>query len=604
MTILQALKGYYDRVTEREPTAIAAPGYSDEKISFAVVIDADGKVVANEDLRDTDGRKPLPLLVPVPASFKRPGKTPKSFFLWDKTAFALGATEGGENELFATSLKQHEAFRRIHLDNLANEQDAGLAALRRFVETWSPDNFSKLTHAAEMLDTNVVFRLNGEAGFIHDRPAAKDIWRKVRASIGADSSQCLVTGEQEPVARLHPAIKNIPGQTMGGSIVSFNLNAFTSYGLEQGDNAPVSETAAFGYTTALNRLLRADSRNRIQLADATTVFWGEAEVGADAEAAEGFFSCLSAPPDDADATAKMRPVMERMEQGRPLDIPELHFKDGTKFYILGLSPNASRLSVRFWEMTTLGGLGRAFHRHFKDLSIEPKPWNAHLPAIKRLLVQTALLGDSDRIPPSLAGELMRAILTERRYPQTLLSQAIIRLRSDRTDKTQTRTALGLRAALIKACITRDFRFNIEKEDVPVNLDRSNMNPGYRLGRLFAVLEGVQSVALPGLNATIRDRFYAAASATPSSVFPILISKSNHHLSNLKKTDKGGLAVWFEREIGEIIGGFPAGEFPRLLKLQDQGRFAIGYYQQGFTKRADTPTEIAAPDTTARPDTDA
>lgn len=355
MTILQALKGYYDRVTERQPAGIPAPGYSEEKISFALVIDTDGNVVANEDLRDMEGRKPLPRLVPVPASFKRPGKTPKSFFLWDKTAFALGATEG-ENEPFAPSLKQHEAFRRTHLDNLTNEQDKGLAALRRFVETWSPDNFSKLAHAAEMLDTNVVFRLNGEAGFIHDRPAAKDIWRKVRASIVANSSQCLVTGEHEPVARLHPAIKNIPGQTMGGSIVSFNLNAFTSYGLEQGDNAPVSETAAFGYTTALNRLLRTDSRNRIQLADATTVFWAEAEDAADAEAAEGFFSFLSAPPDDADATARMRPVMERMEQGRPLDIPELHFKDGTKFYILALSPNASRLSVRFWERTTLGGL--------------------------------------------------------------------------------------------------------------------------------------------------------------------------------------------------------------------------------------------------------
>jgi CRISPR-associated protein Csd1 len=601
MTILQALKGYYDRAAEREPTAIAELGYSDEKISFVLVIDADGKVVADEDWRDTDGRKPQPRLMPVPASFKRPGKTPKSFFLWDKTAFALGVTEGGENQPFAPSLKRHEAFRQIHLDNLANEQDEGLTALRRFVETWSPDNFSKLTHAAEMLDTNIVFRLNGEAGFIHDRPAAKDIWRKVRASIGADSSQCLVTGAQEPVARLHPAIKNIPGQTMGGSIVSFNLNAFTSYGLEQGDNAPVSETAAFAYTTALNRLLRTDSRNRIQLADATTVFWAEAQDAADAEAAEGFFSFLSEPPDDADATTKMRPVMERMEQGRPLDIPELHFKDGTKFYILALSPNASRLSVRFWEMTTLGGLGRAFHRHFEDLLIEPKPWNAQLPAIKRLLIQTAPLGDSDRIPANLAGELMRAILTGRRYPQTLLSQAIIRFRSDRTDKSQTRAALGLRTALIKACLTRDFRFDIEKEDIPVNLDKSNMNPGYRLGRLFAVLEGVQSAALPGLNATIRDRFYAAASATPCSVFPILISKSNHHLSNLKKTDKGGLAIWFEREIGEIIGGFPAGEFPRLLKLQDQGRFAIGYYQQRFTKRADTPAEISALDT---PETDA
>lgn len=590
--ILQALNGAYDRFS-REKLASGKPrvppyGYSYERISYALVLDKAGKLL---DVAVVDGGE---LDVPSDPTITRTSAI-EPMFLWDKTAYVLGFVA----EVKKRTADEHSAFKKRQRDLVGGIDDPGLQALLSFLDAWEPSPANLLRYRDEVIGTNVVFLFDG--GYLHDRPAARDVWQRHLQGKRAEIGPCLIRGEQARIALTHPTLGGVRGaQSSGASIVSFNQPSFTSYGKDQGANAPVSEQAAFAYTTALNDLLRKESRQKVQIGDATTVFWAEAADPVVAQVAEKAFGWLSEPPsleqlDEGETDRLRRMVMDLVAKGRPLESPELNLKKDTRFYILGLAPNAARLSVRLWEATTLGAIGEAFHDHFRDLQIVPQPWN-QLPAIKRLLIQAAPLGDADRIPGNLAGEVMRAILSGRRYPQTLLSQALIRLRSDHSDKNQTRTAIGLRTALVKACLSRDFRFGIEKEDVPVSLDRENTNPGYRLGRLFAVLEGIQSAALPGINATIRDRFYASASATPSSVFPILIAKSNHHLSNLKKAEKAGLAVWFEREIGEIVNGIDRGEFPRALRLQDQGRFAIGYYQQRFTKRADAPAEVKAADT--------
>ena len=397
-----------------------------------------------------------------------------------------------------------------------------------------------------------------------------------------------------PLARLHPSIKGVrDAQSSGAAIVSFNLDAFTSFGKEQGLNAPVSEQAAFAYTTALNHLLRADERNRqrLQIGDATTVFWAEARTPKEepaAEAAEILFAYMAAPPSEEslenEAGAKVRVILEKVAAGRPLKEINPDLDEGTRFFVLGLAPNAARLSVRFWHVDTLGTLARGFRQHWQDLLIEPKPWKA-APEPWRLVRETAAQRKAENIPPNLAGEVMRAILTGGRYPETLFASVVMRCRADRELN-------GMRAAILKACTVRADRTAGRKESISVSLDVDEPNPGYRLGRLFAVLESIQRAALGPVNASIRDRFYGAASATPAAVFPILLRTAGHHLSNVRKSDKAKLAGWFEKEIGGIMEGIGT-TLPRNLPIGDQGRFAIGYYHQRYGRRSDAPPEVAA-----------
>jgi CRISPR-associated protein Csd1 len=472
--------------------------------------------------------------------------------------------------------RDHHAFRDFHRKVLSESDDGALQAVLAFLEQWSPDQFAQppLSGNPDILDANVVFRLDGEQRYVHEHEAAQSIWTRLLDQ-DAERARCLVTGEIGPLARLHPAIKGVQGaQTTGASIVSFNLSAFTSYGNAQGANAPVSKRAAFAYTTALNHLLRysSDNHQRLQIGDTTTVFWAEADNPGEAAVAERLYAMLISPPDDAQESHKVGNVLEQAAQGRPLEEVDPQLHDGTCFYVLGLAPNASRLAVRFWYADTLGELARNLADHYRDLALDPKPWRTR-PAVWRLLYETAAQRDAKNISPNLAGELMRAVITGRPYPRPLLATVVMRMRSDGKIN-------GLRAALCKACLNRDYRLgigNIQKE-VPMSLDPNETAPGYRLGRLFAILEKVQSDAVGNVNAGIADRFYAAASATPASIFAMLLNKAKSHLGAVRRKKGEGLARHLEGQIGEIMDGLDP-ELPRSLPLEEQGRFAVGYYHQ-------------------------
>ena len=391
------------------------------------------------------------------------------------------------------------------------------------------------------------------------------------------------------MARLHPAIKGVNGaQSSGASIVSFNLESFGSYGKVQGENAPVSEQAAFAYTTVLNHLLRRGEHNRqrLQIGDASVVFWAETDDAQEAQAAESLFQLFIDPrSDDLQEAEKLRRVLNDVGQGRPKPLGSFdpRLDKGTRMFVLGLAPNASRLSIRFWQSDTLEVFAQRAAEHERDLRIEPLPWKS-APSAWRLTLATAPSRDgrskAEDVPPQLAGELMRAILTGAHYPRSLLTNVIMRMRADGD-------VSGVRVALCKGVLARDRRLGVKvsNEEIPVSLDLQSLNPGYRLGRLFSVLENVQRSALGGqINATIRDRYYGAASATPASVFPVLLRNSQNHLGRLRK-DKPGLAVTLERDIRDIVDGLSE-RFPRSLRIEDQGRFAIGYYHQTqarFTK---------------------
>ena len=588
---LAALAARYDRMAARGEAPV--PGFAPAQIAFVLVLDRDGTLVAVQDERTGDGKKKRPKVVEAPQAPKRTVGVVSGLF-WDKTSYVLGVTradpeadEARQAKAQARTVKEHEAFKARHAALLDGVDDDGARALLTFLTAWPPETYAGLDYADEMLDQNVAFRLDGDHGLLHDRSVLRTLAAGQAASPDAEIGQCLITGANAPIARLHPSIKGVPGaQSSGASLVSFNASAFTSHGKTQGDNAPTSELAAFGYGTALNHLLstidwrddkgRPHYRNRVQIGDATTVFWVEADA-ADAAEAEALASLFFGSPAAIDGeieaghAAKARDLMVQLEDGRPLRGLNAQL-DGLRIYILGLSPNAARLSVRFWHVGSLGELAGHFQDHWRDMRLEPEPSKGP-PALWRLLLQLAAQGEAKNIPPNLGGEVTRAIITGGRYPRALLTQTLMRIRVDGE-------VSGLRVALLKAVIARDHRkhpADPTKEDAPVSLDPTELNPGYRLGRLFAIMEGAQAQAIQGVNASIRDRFYGSASATPGHVFPLLLRGVQDHLSKIRKT-KPGLAVKYEKALGEVADGLTSA-LPATLDMESQGRFALGYYHQ-------------------------
>ena len=574
MTILQALGNHYERL--RAKGAAPPYGYSNEPVSFVIVLSCQGAAVDVLDVRDLTGRVPRPARRSVPRPAARSVNVAPNF-LWDKTAYALGMTADRRTGAPVSCERgERDAFVELHERLLGNTGDEGLQSFLAFLQCWNRGSYATLPHAVEMLDANVVFRFDGPgAGLLHERAAAQDLWRRHLAGEATAERVCLVTGARSARSRLHPKIKGVSGaQSSGSSLVSFNEPAFRSYGLKQGDNAPVSEQAVFSYTTALNALLDRDSGRRVRIGDTTTVFWAEAVSGeAAASACEDLFAALIEPrlPSDAAEGARLAEALAAFAEGRALSIADPGLDERTRFFVLGLAPNAGRIAVRFWHQDSIGALARRVAEHWRDLRIEPWPWKT-MPAVWQLLLETAAQRKSENVPPALGGALMRAILAGSRYPRSLLAAVVARMRADKNIN-------GARAALCRACLARDHRLGLEEEETPMSLDRDSDNPAYLLGRLFAVYEGAQRAALgPNINATIKDRYFGAASATPASVFPMLERGSAAHLASLRKGDKGGLARWFDLEIDAILAGMSAA-FPRSLRLEEQGRFAIGYHHQ-------------------------
>jgi len=576
MSILESLNRAYERLAERGE---APPyGFSSEKIGFAISLNDDGSPAGPPiDLRQGTGKKLVAPLRAVPQPSKRTsGVAPN--FLWDKSSYVLGVTAGEGKRL----VEEHAAFVERHEKILANSGDAGLRALVAFLKNWVPENFETLGWPEEIKDQNIVFCLESERqqkSFLHDRPAARSLWADLTAGGDRTRAVCLVTGEKAAIARLHPGIKGVwGGQSSGVSLVSYNKDAFESYGHEQGDNAPVSEVAAFGYTAALNKFLETGSENRLQIGDASTVFWADASQAEVTAQAEGtFLAMFTSEPEDEGKPAidesvqakEVRLILEKIRAGQPVRSFAPQLCEGVRFYVLGLAPNAARLSVRFWLENSFDAVAEKYQRFIDETRIDPPPRDG-FPPLWKYLVETAVLGKRENVPPNLAGELMRAILNGTPYPLTLLSNVLLRLRSDGRVN-------ALRIALLKAVLIRNFH---HKEDL-VALDLENTNKGYLLGRLFAFYEQVQTAALgSNINATIKDKYYGAASAQPRKVFRLLDSGSAHHLSKIGKS-KPGYRINLERDIGALLDLMNPGDdpFPASLSSEQQSLFGLGYYHQ-------------------------
>jgi len=572
--ILQALKQYYDRKVDDPESNIAPEGFEWKRIPFLILIDTNGKFINIEDTRE----KLTAQNFLVPRSKSRSGSLSykTTFLLWDHIGYVFGYPHDEKAK------NQHETWiNELNRLPIELKNDEGVIAILKFYDSngiKSVRENSKWTECTRIQSCNITFKLVGEKLPIPCRDSVKSYIRKSttpseKPTGGSEKifRRCLVSGEIDEIVKVHSDTRISKDAK---KLVGFQKNSgYDSYGKEQGFNAPVGKSAEFAYTTALNTLLISSSR--MLIGDAVTLIWSERSTDLEKQIID-FFN--EPPKDDPERGVRaVQSLYKSIEKGA-FSIDE---SNQTMFYVLGLSPNVARISVRFWIVDTVTGMAFKIKRHFDDLKIDHGPKDKDVLSLFRLLVSTAAQGKADNIPPNLAGETMRAILEGLPYPQTLLQAAIRRIRAEHDISYP-------RAALIKACINRSTRFknpNIE-EELKMGLDESNINIGYRLGRLFAVLEKIQQEANPGINATIRDKFYGAASGTPAAVFGNLMRLKNHHLSKLTST---GRRIYFEKLLGTIIAGVDAKiSFPAHLNIEDQGRFAIGYYHQHqdfFTKKA-------------------
>jgi CRISPR-associated protein Csd1 len=576
--ILQELVRYYDRkALDPDPAQrLPSAGLEDKEIPFLIELASNGRVLQLIDTRELVGKKLQARSFLVPLGEKKTSGI-KANLLWDSAAYVVGLDTGRKNN---GDTSPTAAFRaRIEALPDAARADAGVRAVLAALDQADWSVLQAHPAWADISEANLVmtFRLAGDIDLVCQRPAV--IAAAVASTAPGDERQlaCLIDGVPAPVQRLHASIKGVWGaQSSGANIVSFNARAFESYGKteRQGENAPVGQRAAFAYTTALNHLLDKGSRNRVQVGDASTVFWADSASAFDSEFTLADFFGES--KDEPDRGVRAVQALYQAQDSGQLPVGE---RDVT-YFVLGLAPNAARISIRFWLQARFADLAPRILRHFDDLRVVRRFDSDPLaPSLFRLLSSLALQGKLDNVPPRLAGEWMRAILEGQPYPATLLNAAVMRCRAEQE-------VTYLRAAVLKAWLNRDHRRSHPHTENTSNnandnttqhfkerLDVDQTDTPYRLGRLFAVLEHIQRQAMPGINATIRDRYYSAASTTPVAVFTTLLRLKNAHLKKLNE----GQAVWFERLIGEVLA--PLQDFPRQLTLPQQGRFALGYYHQ-------------------------
>lgn len=594
--ILQALNQYYERLLADSNVDIAPLGFEQKAIDFLIIISENGEFCGLRDLREIDGKKKKGRLTRVPKGVKRSSGVAANL-LWDTSPYVLGhllrvdkqkklvySGKGSNKRLNLSKSKKELAKMRNRLpkqqavflkkiqQTFSECHDVGITAIIKFLEVgdFSSVFAHQLWSDVEKDAGNLTFGLKG-GNFVCQRPEVVKVIVDQTKPISKGQT-CSVRGEEDEIAELHTVIKGVWGaQSSGANIVSFNLDAFRSFGKKQGNNAPIGKQAEFAYTTALNYLL-ASKRQRMQVGDASTVFW--AKDPADFE--DTFCSCFEQPTKGEEAVKydKIRSLLASVRTGVPAE------EENRPFYVLGLAPNASRISVRFWYAGNLKEIKDRVVRFFDEIEIVKAPHDPEFLSLLQLLSSTATEGKIDNLPPNISGDFARAVMMGGNYPRTLLANAVRRCKAEQK-------VTYARISVIKACLVRNAQFsNSTNKEVSVALDKAYDNIGYVLGRLFAVLERIQKSAQPGINKTIRDTYFGAATSSPQITFKRLDELSIHHLAKIRNS--GHSVVWFEQLKQEVYGLVPPGGIPNLIKIEDQARFSVGYYhqRQDFFKKSE------------------
>ena len=565
--ILQALTQLYEDLLARGE--IPPLGWSAINISYALCLGEDGQLEeVVPTLQEVDigkGKTALrPQVKELPAAVKRAYGI-LSNFLWDNSSYMLGLDEKGKPE---RSVECFEACRALHHSILDGVDTPAAKAILRYFDAWQPAEAAEHPALAPYLKeilkgANLMFRVSGM--YAQEDPAIRAAWQTHYDMQGGAKMQCLVTGNMDSIAAVHPAVSGVRGaQSSGAALVSFNSPAFCSYGREQGFNAPVGKYAAFAYTAALNHLL--SGKDNVQfIGDTTVVCWAEG-----AEPAYTDFACsalFGAELPQELTEQDLSAMLNRLANGLPCT--ELPLDPNRPFYILGLAPNAARLSVRFFLRDTFGALMRHVNDHHTRMEIiRPVNDPYTLLPLWAMLRETVNLNSRDKSPsPAMAAATARAIFTGGLYPASLLEATMLRIRAEHN------ITRG-RAAILKAYYLRNENKECPKEVLTVSLNEASTNIPYTLGRLFSVYEAVQQAANPGINTTIKDKYYNSAASTPATIFPILDGLCQKHLRKLGT----GQRIYYEKQIMElknILGE----ENPLRLTLPQQGSFNLGYYHQ-------------------------
>lgn len=575
--ILQALARYYDDLLQQGK--ISAPGWTKVKISYALDIGLDGqlKQVIPTRQDETVGKKTVqrPQEMVLPAPIKKTSGA-SSNFLWENSGYLLGIKQKEEPQ---RSLKCFETARELHHALLDGVDSPNAKAILRFFDSWQPEEAAQHPMLSGELDEitaggNLVFRIEGT--YPQEDSRIREAWDKARNSSSKDAvkMQCLITGQEDEIVAVHPSIKGVrDAQSSGAALVSFNAPAFCSYGHEQNYNAPVGKHAAFAYTAALNHLL--SDRNSVQhIGDTTVVCWAEGAEEAYQNLAQfALFGQEMPGLTDND----LRAALKRLANGLPCD--DLGVDPKRPFYVLGLAPNAARLSVRFFLHDSFGKLMKNVNDHYDRMEIvRPSFDKQEILPLWLMLRETVNLNSRDKAPsPAMAGATVRAVFSGGPYPASLLEAVMLRIRAESS------VTRG-RAAIIKAYYLKNPHSDCPKEVLTVSLNEASNNPAYILGRLFSVYEAVQQSANPGINTTIKDKYFNSAAAMPASIFPVLNNLYQKHLRKLAP----GLRISYDKQVMELKGAL--GEnYPARMTLAQQGAFDLGYYhqtQRRYTKKED------------------
>lgn len=578
--LLQSLVKLYEAWAEKDE--IEKLGWNPVKISYGISLDEEGNVdeIIHLKTNAPKGNKEIPSLISLPMPVKRSVGV-ASNFLYDNATYVFGYDNSNKPD---RAKQCFDCFRSVGNKVLENSDDEFSTVIKKFLQKdYSEfENLSDLLTELNCTETTVDDILNKGANlllmplgkFPTDSKAICESWNSYYEHSDAPKGVCLVTGKDDHIAKLHPVIKNIRGaQAAGASLVSFNATAFDSYGKENGYNAPVSEYAAFAYTSALNKLV-SDNDHKVFSGDTTVVCWTEDGESAYQDVFAGIFNS-----DDEVKQKDLHDTIVSIVNGNEVKWEGIPLNPSNNFYILGISPNSARLSVRFFIQNTFGKVMENLLKNQQRMEmVKPGFEKFNYIPLWRILGETVNKKSRDKkCKPHLAGDVLNSIINDYNYPSTLYYGILGRISAEQNIN-------WVKASVLKAYLLKNYDSKY-KEEITVDYNENSNNKAYLLGVLFSNLEEIQNTANPGIKSTIRDRYFTAASSTPSRVFPILIDLAQNHI---KKIPNVGAKVNCQKMLTETMSKL-GDKFPNRLKLDEKGMFQLGYYQrtqERFTGKED------------------
>lgn len=595
--MLRALSEYYDCLCRQKDSGLVPDGYSRIGVNYNLVLNADGSIreILPYVNTVTDGKKtkevPREELFPFRNSV--PGIAAETVDHREKYLFGIEWDKPGET--LTTSKNSRLAFAKSkekNLEFLDSLSSPVTDAFKRFLRRWEPESEigNPFLTALGKRYAGAKFVVTSEEDAAAQRPLNRDplVKEKWETSFrnrpvpnDAMMGQCSISGKYGQIARIHDNLTGISGGLATGvNIVCLKSPAFWSYGRKESYNSSVSQETMEKYTKAFNYLTSTPNHKQV-LDDMTLLCWAMTKESETPyiqafNTGVGFFHLQAEDPAEAERNERemrekeLSSIFSQLAQGKEANWKGFGVDENTEFYLFGVKPNSSRLAVKIFEHNSFGNMMRNVGQHRADMQLSPKDKQIPVWLLGKALKSP--VASKDALPPDLSARILQSVLKGTPYPRYMLETAVRRAKTDQDDTSKKFYAVSRdRVRIIKACLTR---MNMIKRGEWNMLNTQNKDGAYNCGRLFAVLEMIQQKALPGINATIKDKFFSSACSTPYLVFPRLIKLSQSHLGKLDK----GSVIFYEKHIQEILSNL-GDSFPKAMSMEKQGMFILGYYQQ-------------------------